>query len=264
MLCDDPHRLADAYVDNELWLEDRDAFESHMQTCESCTQRVERLKALSRAFSKVGREPMPDSLGIYFNHRFSKPAPARVDTVTNVVPLPAPVKSRPPGRITRAGLRWATAIAVTAVLSSSTAVWLTEAHLRRDQAADELVSAHLRSLVQNSPVQVASSDEHNVKPWFNGKVDFAPEVRDLSAEGFPLVGGRLDIINGKRVGVLVYRHRLHLIDIFAVSSEATGEPAPLDLARSGYNILRWTRNGIIYCAVSDLSRQELLQLAGLL
>jgi anti-sigma factor RsiW len=135
---------------------------------------------------------------------------------------------------------------------------------RTERLEEQLLAAHVRSLIQDTPIQVASSDSHTVKPWFAGRVDFAPEVKDLTADGFPLLGGRLDYVDERRVGVLVYRRRLHVINVFmwpAASAEPSG---PLLHRKNGYNILSWSRGGISYFAVSDVEPGELRRLQELL
>jgi anti-sigma factor RsiW len=106
-------------------------------------------------------------------------------------------------------------------------------------------------------VDVVSSDQHTVKPWFDGKIDFAPEVRDLSANGFPLVGGRLDYLDGKTVAALVYHRNKHPINLF-IAPEATSRSAsPTVITRRGYNVFSWADNGMKCWAVSDLNQGEL-------
>lgn len=158
----------------------------------------------------------------------------------------------------------ALALAVVAALSSSL-TWLALGKAAEPSfLTHDLMTAHLRALAQNGAIQVASSDQHTVKPWFAGKVDFSPDARDLSAEGFTLVGGRLDVVDGRRVGALVYRRRLHLIDVFAWPAGSTPPAAPALLRERGYGLLSWTKNGVSYWAVSDLDPEELKRLADLL
>jgi anti-sigma factor RsiW len=127
--------------------------------------------------------------------------------------------------------------------------------------ADQVVANHMRSLLATHLVDVVSSDQHTVKPWFDGKVDFAPEVRDLSAEGFPLVGGRLDYLDGKIVAALVYHRNKHPINLFIEPVSTNRNAAPTTLARRGYNLIHWTRDEMDYWAVSDLNMTELRQFA---
>jgi anti-sigma factor RsiW len=118
-----------------------------------------------------------------------------------------------------------------------------------------VVTSHLRALMAPQPTDVSSSDRHAVKPWFNGRVPQAPRVVDLTNEGFPLVGGRIDVIDRVPVPTLVYRHRQHLISLTAIPAEASRTPARRTIA--GYNLLDWTENGVRYWAVSDLGAGDL-------
>ena len=122
--------------------------------------------------------------------------------------------------------------------------------------------------MQDSLVQIASSDRHVVKPWFAGRVDFAPTVTDLAAQGFPLIGARLDYVGDRRVGALVYKRRNHIVSVFMWAA-STDEPAtPTTEAsyhnRNGHNMLTWTKDRVLYWAVSDLNREELEELQRLL
>jgi anti-sigma factor RsiW len=125
--------------------------------------------------------------------------------------------------------------------------------------ADEVIASHVRSLLATHLVDVPSSDQHTVKPWFNGKIDFAPEVKDLAAQGFPLVGGRLDYIGGKTAAALVYRRNQHPINVLVVSAPGKGDARPANMNRKGYHLIHWTRDGLDYWAVSDLNTTELGQ-----
>ena len=128
----------------------------------------------------------------------------------------------------------------------------------------DVVAAHVRSLLQNNTIQVVSSDSHTVRPWFNGKVEFAPPVKDLAAEGFPLYGGRLDYVDGHRVATLVYHHGPHTISVF-VWPEASASSAPPVLTQAeGLNVLSWTKDGMVWWAVSDMDQSEMKELRALL
>jgi anti-sigma factor RsiW len=118
-----------------------------------------------------------------------------------------------------------------------------------------VVASHMRALMAPQPTDVSSSDRHAVKPWFNGRIPEAPRVVDLTADGFPMVGGRIDVIGRVPVSTLVYRHRQHLISLSAVPAGQNAIVAPRTIA--GYNILTWTENGIAYWAVSDLAASDL-------
>lgn len=129
--------------------------------------------------------------------------------------------------------------------------------------AREIVSAHARSLMAEHLTDVASTDQHTVKPWFNGKVTFSPPVVDLAAQGFPLVGGRLDVIEAQPVAALVYQRRKHFINLFIWPASRTGSRAEKTLAQRGYHLIYWTAAGMDCWAVSDVNQEELLQFAQL-
>jgi anti-sigma factor RsiW len=126
--------------------------------------------------------------------------------------------------------------------------------------ADQVLAGHLRALEPGHLEDVPSTDQHTVKPWFDGKLDFAPPVKNLAAEGFPLEGGRLDYLAGRRVAAMVYGRAKHVIDLFAWP-EAGADTAPTVMERDGYNIVRWRQNGMTLWAVSDVERDQLVDFA---
>ena len=144
-----------------------------------------------------------------------------------------------------------TAAATALVMSRGTDT----AMIERDVAA-----AHVRSLLQDSPMQIASSDVHGIKPWFTGRLDFAPAVKDLTAEGFPLAGARLDYVDERRVAALVYRRRLHVVSVFLWPAADGSDRPPRERVHRGYNVVAWSRGGIAYWAISDLNMGELREL----
>jgi len=134
-----------------------------------------------------------------------------------------------------------------------------------EQAAQtELVDAHIRSLQPGHLTDIVSTDQHTVKPWFAGKLNYVPAVRDFADNGFPLLGGRLDVLNGRSVAVLVYGRRKHYINVFVWPSTGASDSSGRALVRQGYNLINWTNSGMDYWATSDLNLAELQEFVQLL
>jgi len=249
MRCERARALIGAHVDGELKGSDAAAVAAHIEGCRACQEQVDDIARIGGALRAMGREPAP---------------PALLARVRGGL---AGLAEQQEARMARlpAGLLRQAAVLVAACALSALLTWgMLAAGGRSERLQQELLAAHVRSLLQDSPIQVASSDAHTVKPWFAGRVDFAPEVKDLTAEGFPLLGGRLDYVRQRRVGVLVYRRRLHVINVFMWPSGSNEASAPSLATRNGYNLLAFDKGGISYWLVSDLEAGELRRLAGLL
>jgi anti-sigma factor RsiW len=150
--------------------------------------------------------------------------------------------------------------ALGSLVSAAAAASVTLVIVREDRdqrILSEAISAHLRSLQAEHLTDVLSTDQHTVKPWFNGRIDLAPPVIDLTARGFTLVGGRLDFIDGKPVAAIVYRRRVHVINLFVAQGMGPALPVPKVETIQGFNIRRWTDQGLNLMAVSDLNSDEL-------
>jgi anti-sigma factor RsiW len=176
-----------------------------------------------------------------------------------VQPTVIPMRRRP-------ALAWAALAAaiVIAIFLGTRVVPNIGGQRQKTLIAQEIVASHIRSLQPGHLFDVQSTDQHTVKPWFDGKLDFAPPVTDFANQGFPLVGGRLDYLDDRDVAALVYQRQKHLINVFIWPMESKPTKLPEIQAIQGYNLIFWWRDGMYFCAASDLSVAELRQLAKLL
>lgn len=254
MNCQEIEALKDAYADRELDLVRATEIERHLSNCPACSQAYENLRALRSALK---------SSDLYFKAPALLKRRLRESLGAENKNAPTPQRSHAPTLFWWQWLKWATPIAGTALI----AVLLASSLIRPstdEQLAREVTASHLRSLMADHLTDVASSDQHTVKPWFAGKTDFAPPVKDLAAQGFPLVGGRLDYLQDRQVAALVYQRHKHFINLFiwpaARSSNATEKPA----VQRGYNLIHWTESGMTFWAVSELNPAELREFAELI
>jgi anti-sigma factor RsiW len=247
MQCERAQELLAPYLDAELEGAARASAAAHIKSCPVCRDLLEDIRRINRAVAQMGREVAPKGLASRIRSSLAKELEQR----------------RRRWHIPLGFGRHVAALAACCALSILATSWILTATEQTTRLEQEIVSAYVRSLLQDNPVQVASSDSHTVKPWFAGRVDFAPDVKDLVADGFPLLGGRLDFVQQRRVGVLVYRRRLHTVNIFMWRTDVD-DAAPVIAAKSGYNLVGWTRAGVTYWAVSDLAGDELKRLQSLL
>lgn len=248
MNCDEARRLLEAYVDRELDRSAVDEIEMHLERCEHCRSELAALEELHATISQAPHYKAPPALR------------RQLETLADLPAQTTGVRTRTawPG--------WAMAASLLVSFAfGATVTWLyarnEETTSRRQMFADDLLNGHLRALAAASPVDVISEDRHTVKPWFAGKVDVAPSVVDLSSEGFPLVGGRVDFVGGQRTPVLVYRRRQHVIDVYWMPEAQ--QPAAA-MQRQGYWLSPCRIGGRAVQIVADVDQQELAQFCSVL
>jgi len=153
--------------------------------------------------------------------------------------------------------RWASG-ALTGAVAASLALLFAVPQVTSSGTEDQLVQSHVRSLIAGHVVDIATSNRHVVKPWFNGRIDFAPPVPELVAQGFPLVGGRMDYVEDKPVAAIVYKRALHTINLFVRPAAGLSLGGVRTMRHKGYSLVRWTSGGLEYWAVSDVDAGDLL------
>jgi anti-sigma factor RsiW len=245
MTHDEIRELLHAYADDELDLPNAREIEQHLQSCGDCRRETEQIRALHEALAS-------DSPA------YRAPVHLRKN-------IRAALR-----RETRSGERefspwfiFATGAAFAALILGLF-LFQTIRGSRENSIVDQVVANHVRSLLATHLVDIGSSDQHTVKPWFDGKIDFAPDVHDFAMSGFPLIGGRLDYLDGKTVVALVYQRNKHPINVFITPAIKSGDTPPSSSIDRGYNVLSWTHREMTYWAVSDLNETELRELASLL
>ncbi|MGC2494547.1 anti-sigma factor family protein [Candidatus Binatus sp.] len=253
MNCDDARVLMHGHLDGELDLADDLEVQRHIEECPRCASEYAALRAM--------RTRLKDEA-----FRFEAP-PALKEKIRRAIP--AATVSRSNGYRSRRGawvqrtVRFAVPMAIGAMLALIIAPRTLTPALNR-QLANEVVASHVRSLMATHLMDVASTDQHTVKPWFNGKLDFSPPVTDFAKDGFSLVGGRLDYIDGRPVAALIYQHGKHMINVFMWPSAGETTSAERIETEHGYNVEQMTVAGMNCWVVSDLNPVELGKFAGLI
>ena len=251
MNCQSSQELINGYLDGELDLTRSLEVEQHMNECEICA-RTYRSQTTLRSSLK--------------NHSLYYAAPEHLKKrIQSSLRKEASSEVAP-----RAfGWRWLSlAASVAFMLFIGAVVWRfvprSVSPSGDELLAQEIVSEHVRSLqMPGHLTDVLSTDQHTVKPWFDGKVDFAPPVKDFAGQDFRLYGGRLEYLNNRPVATLIYQRRLHYINLFIWPAEQAGSTGELALQRQGYNLVHWTGSGMNFWAISDLNGVELRQFARL-
>jgi anti-sigma factor RsiW len=245
MNCQQARPLIDPYADGELEAAAILELEQHLKSCSACALAWRNLQSLKKALKQ-------DALF------FKAPEELR-RRIKSELPSPAnAVQER---------LAWSwnwLTTAISGAAAVSLALLLTVTLNRpssEQQFTREIVSSHIRSLMPGHTLDVVSTDQHTVKPWFNGKVDFSPPVKDLAAQDFPLMGGRLDYLGARSVAALVFQRQKHIINLFIwPANEADSKPTVVT-SRQGYHLIHWSEAGMVFWAVSDLNEKELMEFA---
>jgi anti-sigma factor RsiW len=247
--CRELQPLIHGYVDGELDLMMSLEIERHIQECPQCAQAHTTLQAL-RARVKSGIPYYSPPPGLARRVRSSVRSAGQGGGTWRLRPAPLLALAASLALIMATG--WGLARVLPARSEDS---FLTQ----------ELVASHVRSqMLASHQFDVASSDTHTVKPWFEGKLDFSPQVKDLADQGFPLVGGRLDYLHNRAVAVLVYKRRKHTINLFIWPSTPGDQASARTATRQGFHILQWTSSGMTFWAVSDLNERELQEFVRLI
>ena len=237
------HRhLLEAYLDGEVGFERALEVEAHLASCSVCSAEIQSWKDVQMAMQ-----------GSELYHR----APAHLEAKLRKL-LPQTQTQKTPwfqrSIWSAGGAALATAVLLIAFITIRPA---------GPSAAQGIVDSHIRSLMSDHLMDVVSTDQHTVKPWFDGKLDFAPPVQDFAADGYPLVGGRLDYLENREVAVLIYHRALHIINVYVWPAGNSGSSAISTQTIHGYNVVSWRNNGFEFHAVSDLNTAELRDLARL-
>jgi len=246
--CNRAATVLHGYFDDELDVLGAAEFEWHLAQCSDCLGALGALESLRTS--------------IHMSELYKKaPAPFRKKVLTSIGIARGPVAVAH----TRTMGPWlAVAAALLLVINMG---WRLAAVDRSNnyetELAAEIVDAHLRSLQPGHLTDVVSTDQHTVKPWFDGKLDFSPPVRDFADQGFPLQGGRIDVVQGRTVAALVYARRKHFVNVFVWPADKRDDP-PRSGSRQGYQWVEWSKQGMQFCAVTDAAPSALEQLQTLL
>lgn len=262
MNCKQATDLMDGYLDGELDPITSQAIEQHLRDCRNCEQRYMANRKLTRAIgSAMPYYKAPAELREQIQFSLREEIAER--PTRNVAPdARALIASKQPEpRSTVFGASWKWLALAASIVFAAIISWNLLPGLQRPGAdqflATQLIASHARSLLANHLTDVASSDQHTVKPWLDAKLDFAPAVVDLASEGFPLIGGRLDYLDNRPVAALVYGRRKHFINLFIWPAAADATTAPKTMTRQGYQLLHWADSDFNYWAVSDVNINDL-------
>ena len=262
MNCEEATKLMDGYLDGELDPITSQTIEQHLRECPKCEQAYKTHGSLIRALGNATpyfkapaalRERIQSSLREEIAER------PRRNVVRDSQVLFR--RRQPELRTILLGTPWNWLGLAAAIIFAAIIALNLVPRLQRPGAdqflATQLIASHVRSLMANHLSDVASSDQHTVKPWLDAKLDFAPPVVDLSSEGFPLIGGRLDYLDNRPVAALVYQRRKHFINLFVWPAAPDATRTPKTITRQGYQLLHWVDSDFNYWAVSDVNDKDL-------
>src|ERR1700681_621641 len=242
MTCDETHILLHALIDSELDAGHAREVEVHVAGCPRCAAQLRDYRGMHEAMSTPG-----------VRYQAAESLRARVEKALPATALPAPRASAPSRRSLLK--RFAMGSMVSTALAACLVLFVVHTEVNQRIVGD-VVSAHLRSLQGDHLIDVQSTDQHTVKPWFNGRLDVAPPVIDLTPQGFTLVGGRLDYVDGRPVAAIVYKRRAHVINLFVSQTAGSRSGASMEKLQ-GFNVWCWARSDLSFRAVSDINAEEL-------
>ncbi|WP_424630570.1 anti-sigma factor family protein [Bradyrhizobium sp. SYSU BS000235] len=244
--CAEWELMLHGFIDGELDASHSLRFEQHLASCPHCSNQLEGFQALRKTVAQKGV-------------RWQTPEHVRAQVLAAIA-REAAMQTRSPVAAASGGMfrifdrakQW---LFVPSLAALAASLFIVMSPMRdRSSIEDQIVASHVRSLLVDHLTDVATSDRHTVKPWFNGKIDFSPPVVDLAPQGFPLVGGRVDYIGGRVVAALVYRRHGHFINVFVWPAPSATETTAM---RDGYNMANWTKDGLNFWAVSDVNSDDI-------
>jgi anti-sigma factor RsiW len=246
MRCDESEVMLHALIDGELDAGHARDVEAHVAACAGCGEKFAAFRTMHDVMSSA---PLKETAPAHLRNRIEALMATPASRVVSIRQFMQPTRRSFFG-----------GFAIGSALSAAVAASLVLTVIRGDQeqaVADEVVSAHIRSLQVGHLMDGATSDQHTVKPWFNGRVDVAPPVIDLTAESFTLLGGRLDYIDSEPIAAVIYQRRKHVINLFVAQHLGTRHTRAVTESIQGYNVRHWSQNGLDFWAVSDLAGDEL-------
>ncbi|MBX4928142.1 anti-sigma factor family protein [Rhizobium binae] len=247
--CSEWRVMLHGFVDGELDSVHAAQLEDHLATCADCRAEMEKVQAVREIIHQNGvRWRPPEALRSHVLSMLS------FEQAVVASSLPQ-TRQGPVWRSTLDFIRQWSFIPSLAVLAASAFLFV-NAPSQTALLQDQILSSHIRSMMADHLTDVLTSDQHTVKPWFNGKLDFSPPVSDLSKDGFPLIGGRVDYIGGRTVAAIVYRRHGHIINLFVWPAASTAETTTV---HDGYNVTQWSDGGLAFSAISDVAASDLVE-----